>query len=535
MIYQIIDGDRIPVTYVLDQTSRTVVLFLVGQTGSNIQIQVALTDLSENMIFSDEPIIIYTYDRCMFVPEIVINSGAARTQNRNLHVQVNVLPDGTIAPEAPPILYAFLSTDKTVLEQFRNQHVINDDPAQYGTRPVPHPNLPGRWLNSNQWYLDFDDIGLVSPSHLGPELITLGGVGNTPAITYNDGAGRYEALCCAFSMGAETWNQGGGTAPTEVGSLWNSQLPVPDVILVGTPDNPNPIYAEPILLPVGFDGSENLSAALIGTAFASRQTVIAPTSLIPAFIPWLANLIGLADAVDAIIPDVFVATAGVYTYNPDAISNAYGVTATPPGGPYTGYDIDVTPLPDLPELWGGDGTGGVRPSTPGTPIAWAEFTRQPQDINDYWMRAHIEDTDLPTILRIDKSREGFISINWMMSVLEYAQHTGNSFEVWGFIVDLLGNASIIVKDDILIDPPYSRYYPREDDYARRRNHRWRGPKESEKILVSSDEFGYTTSKVVGEMSSRAQDNIISVSAGLGGRIDKVLMNINHIRVQRGQT
>jgi len=345
MIYQIIDGDRIPVTYVLDQTSRTVVLFLVGQTGSNIQIQVALTDLSENMIFSDEPIIIYTYDRCMFVPEIVINSGAARTQNRNLHVQVNVLPDGTIAPEAPPILYAFLSTDKTVLEQFRNQHVINDDPAQYGTRPVPHPNLPGRWLNSNQWYLDFDDIGLVSPSHLGPE-------------------------------------------PVDVG---------------------------------------------------------------------------------------------------------------------------------------------------GPPIAWAEFTRQPQDINDYWMRAHIEDTDLPTILRIDKSRDGFVSINWMMSVLEYAQHTGNSFEVWGFIVDLLGNASIIVKDDILIDPPYSRYYPREDDYARRRNHRWRGPKESEKILVSSDEFGYTTSAVVGEMSFRAQDNIISVSAGLGGRIDKVLMNINHIRVQRGQT
>jgi len=337
MLYQVIDGNLIPIMYVLNQRTRSIDLTL-SSAGSDVTVTVALTDLSENLITIDDAIVINVIEQCMWVPQLIINNGSGKAESRDLTVTLTAEPDGINPDVIPPLMYAFLSTDKEALEALRDQHVAIPGSPEYNDRPLPHTAWSGleRWYNSKEWYMTFDDIDFVRFTAPGPDL-------------------------------------------------------------------------------------------------------------------------------KSIPPDV-----------------------------------------------------------------WMEYIAQPQV--DWWLR---ENFDHSTIARIDNTMSGYVPVLWKLGATEYFTNIGNDVTIYGYVVDLIGNCSVIVEDSVVVYPPSSRYYPNDDIQLKRRNHRFRGPRESWKQLAMSGEITHDIDEVLARGSNQAMQNIQDTTEGMNEKLRKLYSTVEHLRIQRG--
>ena len=171
---------------------------------------------------------------------------------------------------------------------------------------------------------------------------------------------------------------------------------------------------------------------------------------------------------------------------------------------------------------------------------WIEFIRQPQSIRSYWRKAYSQQTARtyhPTLAKIDV-KDGYMGtfypIQWHLSKSEYAAALRSGYlTVHCFVMDVLGNCSLVASDTIGVNPPVSRYYPAEDINLRRRVQRYRGPRESWKQIAFGDETTYSINRVLHNAVDQFQDNIESTSSELDAGFKNLVISLQHTRAQRG--
>ena len=174
-----------------------------------------------------------------------------------------------------------------------------------------------------------------------------------------------------------------------------------------------------------------------------------------------------------------------------------------------------------------------------------EYVTLPQEEGVYWSPSHPSYVEgLPILVKIDAVDNLYPLLQWRMdeSVL-YKER----YKLYTFVVDFVGNCSEVVSSSpIALLPPRGAEYPHWEFGNFRRNHRYRGPRESEKHIADIDEV-INSLVAVEEQNTATADNLLRVINGtsdtpgwfnstgrtLLSEFEKLVVSVRHIMVQRG--
>ena len=134
------------------------------------------------------------------------------------------------------------------------------------------------------------------------------------------------------------------------------------------------------------------------------------------------------------------------------------------------------------------------------------------------------------------------SIDWVIDPILFDTKSKASDTVAGSrditlyctIIDVLGKMSSIVSYTLTVAGPYSRFYPAGGVLSQRRNHRYRGPRESYKQLAFENETNQSlvTLNATGDLFA---ENISTTATYFTDNNKAMATTIRHIELQRGKS